>query len=459
MSGHSATVPGIGHSGALARLRDMNLSRTRAPDSPANNLRHVSPKQIGSPHQRDWYPYYAGYPETFVDAVIEAFIPHGTQILDPWSGSGTTTTVCTKRGLRSIGIDINPALTVIARARLVPTSCRESLDQTTATVLKLARDRPPTLASDDLLTHWFQPSAASRIRSIQHAIHSVHNHPIGLPSQALAAFVDRLPPGVCFLYGALFLTVRDFASRFRTTNPTWFKRPRNYRKRAAPTWTNVHATFQRSVDTLSSRLSLSHALLATNPSPFRTGSATSLTFEKDSFDALISSPPYATRIDYVTSTLPELSVLGATRHQIVSLRREVMGSPVAMEVAFDDDDHLTSETARSLLMTIRDHESKASKAYYLPRMRTYMTQLEKGLHEANRVVTSDGPLCLVVQDSYYKEHKVDLQRIVCEVLEGAGRIPTARIDYPVRTLRSAKRRDGSSSYPVRRYCETLLVFK
>ena len=91
------------------------------------NVDEVSPKQPGSKARRDWYPYYAGFTKRFVEAVIDQYFRKVERVLDPWSGSGTTTVTCLRRGLRSHGIDINPAVTVVARARLNAVSTRARL--------------------------------------------------------------------------------------------------------------------------------------------------------------------------------------------------------------------------------------------------------------------------------------------------------------------------------------------
>ena len=81
----------------------------------------TSPKQPQPERQRDWYPYYAGFTEEFVSEILREYVAKDAAVLDPWNGSGTTTSACANRGLSSAGVDISPALTVIARARLVPT--------------------------------------------------------------------------------------------------------------------------------------------------------------------------------------------------------------------------------------------------------------------------------------------------------------------------------------------------
>ncbi|WP_410712175.1 DNA methyltransferase [Bradyrhizobium sp. BEA-2-5] len=49
----------------------------------------------------------------------------GQVVLDPWNGSGTTTSVANGAGLTAVGIDINPAMAVVAKARLSPTTTKD----------------------------------------------------------------------------------------------------------------------------------------------------------------------------------------------------------------------------------------------------------------------------------------------------------------------------------------------
>ena len=79
----------------------------------------ISPKQPTQLSHGDWYPYYAGFTEAFVDSILTNQLQDAKSLLDPWNGAGTTTVVCESRGVSSTGIDINPALTVMIVSRRV----------------------------------------------------------------------------------------------------------------------------------------------------------------------------------------------------------------------------------------------------------------------------------------------------------------------------------------------------
>lgn len=414
----------------------------------------VSPKQPPSKNQRDWYPYYAGFTEEFVDTVIGKHLKNAKFVLDPWSGSGTTTAVCIKRGLSSKGVDINPALTVIARARLTPYSSQANLELLTTKILEIARDLDSQPLRDDLLQCWIRPGVVHRIRAIQDAIHLALEESETEPvPHNIPALVDKLPVSGCFFYCVLFAVVRDLLGRFRTTNPMWLKNPDSYRCRIVPSWKTLSKLFQLQSEQLGNLLSLEHDPTLENGELFKTGNAIKLPFEDEQFDAVLTSPPYATRIDYVKGTMPELAVLGVNEKFLSNLRRKTTGSPVVKGVSDENAEPLKSACGKSVLDYIDSHSSKGSRSYYLPWMRNYLENLQAGLAEINRTVNPSGTICIVVQDSYYKEFLIDLQSIVIETLDSLGRTLSNRHDHPAPNPRAQ-----IDSNTKRHNIETLLVF-
>jgi DNA modification methylase len=64
------------------------------------------------------YRHAAPFPEALVERCLAVGCPPGGVVLDPFAGSGTTLLVAAKRGLTSIGVELNPAYVVLARERL-----------------------------------------------------------------------------------------------------------------------------------------------------------------------------------------------------------------------------------------------------------------------------------------------------------------------------------------------------
>ena len=420
----------------------------------------VSPKQPPGRRNRDWYPYYAGFTEKFALSVLSRFLADSKLILDPWSGSGTTTAACIKHGVFSKGVDINPAATIVARGRLARKPQESTFHSLLSDILAAATAESPAPKSNDPLETWMRSSSAQRIRAIQRAIHIVLSDtdcdplPMNLPGDT-----DKLSPLLCFFYTVLFSVVRDLLRRFRPSNPMWLKRPRSSRHRIAPSWARISLSFRNQAESLAVRLFVSdngdtdydtHSCLLT-------GTATDLPFADDSFDGALTSPPYATRVDYVNGTLPELATLGADGSFIRALRKATIGSPIVGNSNTTKSGSISSGVGISALAHIASHSSKGSQSYYHPWMKRYLVSLEKGIKELDRTVSQKSPVCLVVQDSTYKGFLIDMQSIIVEMFQSRNRKLMGRYDYTAPNPRS-RRSDRGGVEDSYGSTESLLVF-
>lgn len=74
---------------------------------------------------------------------MSALAPRAKVILDPWNGTGTTTVLAASRHIKAFGYDPNPALVIIARARLLGAGVMGSINALAADILH----QTPTLPS------------------------------------------------------------------------------------------------------------------------------------------------------------------------------------------------------------------------------------------------------------------------------------------------------------------------
>lgn len=239
----------------------------------------------------------------------------------------------------------------------------------------------------------------------------------------------------------------------------WLREPKTSRHRIDPGWDALWDAFGRQILDFGSRLSLTGDEDLGKTSPFVTGCATGLPFDNDEFEGAITSPPYATRIDYVKGTLPELAVLGAAPSEICQLRKTATGSPVVRGSTQPHVQDLASRYARRLVNRILRHSSKGSGSYYAPWMRNYLVNLQLGLKEIDRTVARNGRIAVVIQDSFYKEVHVDMQRVVQEAMHEYGRTLVHRRDYPAKNLRSRMNPRARRHLSRRENSESLLVFQ
>ncbi|TPK63060.1 site-specific DNA-methyltransferase [Mesorhizobium sp. B2-4-19] len=377
--------------------------------------------QISSPKrdkglQTGWesfFPYYAGYPEIFVKGLLEsANLSPTSIILDPWNGSGTTTFVASRLGYEAVGLDINPVMVVIARARMLPCSEADSL-LPLALALVGQGPRPTIEAGADPLEEWFAPQTATAIRQIETAI---RESTIGGIAPLDGATIGRISGLAATLYLGLFAACRSLSRVHRSTNPTWMRKPKSEEQKTTVPPVGVVAAFIDNVRAMANELAASEKTPGIAPRwAIEVADTTSASLKPDSVDLVVTSPPYCTRIDYTAATRVELAILAPILPEArEDLSRNMIGSirvPVK-KIAQSAD---WGETCNRFLDRVRQHDSKASSTYYYSTHLDYFDKIDSSFGRISSTLRPGGIVCLVVQDSYYKDVHNDLPTIVTEM--------------------------------------------
>jgi hypothetical protein len=362
----------------------------------------------------DFFPFYAGFSKEFVAALIDDHSGLGL-VVDPWNGSGTTTTVAAMRGSYAAGYDINPAMTVVAKANL---ATEADVSKAWRLCNPLFRD-PVAISPLDPLRKWFTPKTASFIRHLSDAIRN------GRP-------VTALPYHRALVMVALFNVCRSHTRVLSTSNPTWRRLPlKNNSHSIYLTPSRIFADLQTELSRLASIIE-SRLLRRTNRPYIAVADVSCLPLRGASVGLVIGSPPYCTRIDYAVATAIELAALAPfSPEQLRRLRERSMGTTAVTREVFTDRAQWGRECT-TLLRNIHAHPSKASRSYYYKTHIAYFYQLTHALAELRRIVSKRGSVALVVQDSYYKDIHNDLPKIVIEMAEIRGLNLTFRTDFQVK---------------------------
>ena len=355
-------------------------------------------------------------------------------------------------------MDINPAVTVIARARLLSREYRIELLEKGHEILELARDLRSDVVDEDLLLRWIRLDAVGALRSIQRAIHTLcvdsrKDHHLTTAFQR----EDLLSNEACLFYATLFSVTRDVLRRFRATNPMWVKEPESRLHRVHPSQETLYEKYSEHNQRLVDKLTLSKDVVDSHSTSLFTGDVTKFKFDQKSFDGAVTSPPYATRLDYIMGSLPELATLGAPVEAVSNLRKASVGTPLVKALRDDFEVPIVSDKAKLTLDKIRAHSSKGSHNYYMPWLRNYFAKLEFGLRSVSNAVKDDGTICVVVQDSFYKDEHINLQSITEEMMAHVDRELIQRFDFEVSGIRYGVTRGGNTRLP-NQPTETLLVF-
>ena len=400
------------------------------------------------------FPYYAGYAEGFAIDVLEEFCDEKSIVFDPWNGSGTTTTIAHRLGISSIGVDLNPVMGVVAKARL---GNSKDLNEAIKFWEKIDVSNFDILSGCEIdpLNNWFGPMSSAVLRkSVDFLINQSDQRYIN-DVRKVSLCVDGLDTHKALLLVAIFIFAKKIIKGQLTSNPTWNKFPalnRKYRINRKLWWEGIKT------ELATMALYAQENDVARGVVEVFCQNSQAIEIEDASVDMILTSPPYCTRIDYAISTLFELSILGLDRGGIAELRHELLGTTAIKRNAFYSND-IFGPICQDILNFIKGHSSAGSASYYYKNIYQYFYSLYFSLAELSRVLKSNGVAALVLQPSYYKERKIELPLIVQEMCGSLGLVLESRIEFsPVRSIVNINTR--SLKYRENSHCsEELLIFK
>lgn len=429
------------------------------------NIRILNPKlykDLRTKQEDRIYPYYAGFSLSFAHELLSSMeLRPDSTIFDPWNGSGTTTHSALELGHHAIGFDLNPAMVVVAKARMLSPLDYPSLLAIANSLVEQASTDPicDEVGLTDPLEAWLLPSSASSIRALERRVNrTLISTDQYVPIHDNAA-IDRLSPLAAFFYVCLFRTTRRLLESFIPSNPTWVKVPKSKNERKRPIRSVIFETFLKEAKDLISAGSA--VLLPAGQelnAALRIGNAERIDLKSNSVDAVVSSPPYCTRIDYAVSTALELAVLGYGKSEFEGLRRSLTGTST-VERTIGEIHDAWGPLCLNFLEKMKVHPSIASAGYYFKNHVQYFRSISFSINEIARVLRPNGLCFLVAQDSYYKDIHNDVPAIISEMAGSAGLQLVRRVDFST-SQSMAKVNLKSKQYVSRRSAtESVLCFR
>ncbi|MDP1617234.1 hypothetical protein [Phenylobacterium sp.] len=151
--------------------------------------------------------------------------------------------------------------------------------------------------------------------------------------------------------------------------------------------------------------------------------------EPETLDAIITSPPYANRTDYIRHYLPASELLlNLSGKDERSVRAKQIGTPLIRDV--EPNAPLPAKITAAL-HSIRTHSSYASERYYFKGFLYYFSDMYNAVEHMRKLLKPGGLLFMVVQDTYYKDVYVPTADLLGEIAINVGMQAVCRRDWRV----------------------------
>lgn len=355
-----------------------------------------------------WFRYSAGFSAEWAQSVIRTTGAH--RVLDPFAGSGTTVLAAESAGAESIGVDVHPFVSRVAKAKLHWRADDEVFLSRAKAVLATARAQADVLpAQSPLLAKCFTPQALDDLTRIKDSINLL----------ARGDEYDEL------LWLALVSIIR-ICSPVGTAQWQYVLPGKSKAKVAEP-----FGAFAERVMIFADDMRWQAAQASDVKGQFFEESARELASVPDSWaDLILTSPPYANNFDYADATRLEMSFLGEVSGwgDLKPLRDKLMKSCSQQMGSWDPAEALGS----ALLEPIRGELGKVyeeldsvrqvrggKKAYHLMVV-GYFYDSAKIWHALRRAAQPGVQVCYVVGDSAPYGVHVPVERWLGDLAVSAG---------------------------------------
>ncbi|PJF31986.1 MAG: DNA modification methylase [Phototrophicales bacterium] len=378
-----------------------------------------------------WFKYKEGFSEALIHYLFDVF--HITQghLLDPFAGVGTSAFVALERGLTATAIELLPV-------GYETMSVYDAIQRTDHHSLVLAIRRWLQM------TPWRTSPACIPFAHLKITDGAFSDDTQRLISQYQTALRDEPPDIQQILRFALMCVLEDVSyTRKDGQYLRWDYRSGRTQGRI-PFDKGVIPTFDQAIISKLTEIAddLGHVDLFSFTKHL--GNLTLLqgsclhilpTLSNHSFDAIITSPPYANRYDYTRTYALELAFLGVDEIEIRRLRQQMLSCTVEnrdkqfAQTDFSDDIYQQAHTAfanqtelQTILTYLDDQkEAKLLNNRSIPRMiRNYFWEMTLIIFECARLLKPDAPLIMVNDNVRYGGVAIPVDLILSDIAQKAG---------------------------------------
>ena len=260
----------------------------------SSDVSYVSPVNFVESMRRSrhrWFPYKEGFSPTFVQGFITEFSRSSNGLVfDPFSGVGTTCLVASKLGFRSVGLDVSPMATFIAKVKSTQLKKQEltAFKNYICDINRSSLTKSYAQPNNATVVSYFEEQYLSALLAIRLAVEDAPSEKIS--NLALLAFLTL---------------IEEFSTHRKAGNGVKRKTRFEYRKSSESAVEQVRRAFVNKLNEM--REDLESDSIITSPE-FRMASCINSGAFADvgDIELALTSPPYANCFDYSKIYMREL---------------------------------------------------------------------------------------------------------------------------------------------------------
>jgi len=348
-----------------------------------------------------WYPYVEGFSGEFVSNVLGEFGVASGTVFDPFGGCGTTGVVASHSGIKSIIVDVNPFMCFVARAKTqkyqissikaVRTRLKRKIDS--YTYPKSPKDNLSNVFEDK---EYFSNDSISKIRFLKQSIGRIRNDCTqDFFKLALASILVKV-------------------SRLKRAPDLKYKSDQEQTPEVFQTYIEKLYQMQQDVAEIEGYFTGEATVICDNIiAPLK------LTSHYDnSFDIVITSPPYLNGTNYCRNTKLELWIFDYLKYKndLRELRRQNVTAGI-------NSTQMKNGT-KSKFPKVQKLVNKIAKNAYdrrIPVMvAAYFNEMESALKNICRLLKNDRYCVLVIGDSFFGDTHIPTDAILGNISEKIG---------------------------------------
>ena len=388
------------------------------------------------------------YKEGFSTQLVEHFLNHGGKgdVLDPFSGIGTTALTASRLRRKATGIEIMPVGNLVARSIAVIANgvdSKQIIDASSELIEYIAKGSPDSgyaFPHVRITKGAFSPKTEEDIAKAREFVSCISDENLKLVLTAACTMVlERIS---YTSKDGQYLRWDPRSGRTKSTRLNKGKIPP-----LAPILEGILGEITRDLPTIKRRYCGPEAR-------FIDGSclAELKNLPDRSFETVVTSPPYANRYDYTRTYALELAYLGYSEEQFKNLRQALLSATVENRskrallktnyghsrkiiqlFEMVDENKALSE----VLGILEEHSSELSNRNIISLIRHYFTEMAVVISELARVLDRNGQVFMVNDNVRYHGEEVPVDLILSEFAEQLG--------FTCREIWSLPRGKGNSS--------------